>query len=137
MRMRIFKKIGAIAMAVLMVINVAPIGLAQAKMVTTDQVLEHADPASDRERVESFILREDVQKQLVLLGINSEEAASRVASLSNEEIQQIAGRLDELPAGEGGVGVIVGAILIIFLVLLITDLLGLTDVFPFVNKKAK
>jgi hypothetical protein len=137
MRMRIFKKIGAIAMAVLMVINVAPIGLAQAKMVTTDQVLEHADPASDRERVESFILRDDVQKQLVLLGINSEEAASRVASLSNEEIQQIAGRLDELPAGEGGVGVIVGAILIIFLVLLITDLLGLTDVFPFVNKKAK
>jgi hypothetical protein len=135
--MRIFKKVGAIAMALLMVMNVAPIGLAQAKMVTTDQVLEHADPASDRERVESFILREDVQKQLVLLGINSEEAASRVASLSNEEIQQIAGRLDELPAGEGGVGVIVGAILIIFLVLLITDLLGLTDVFPFVNKKAK
>ena len=137
MRMRIFKKVGAIAMAVLMVMNVAPIGLVQAKMVTTDQVLEHADPASDRERVESFILREDVQKQLVLLGINSEEAASRAASLSNEEIQQIAGRLDELPAGEGGVGVIVGAILIIFLVLLITDLLGLTDVFPFVNKKAK
>ena len=137
MRMRIFKKVGAIAMAVLMVMNVASIGLAQAKMVTTDQVLEHADPASDRERVESFILREDVQKQLVLLGINSEEAASRAASLSNEEIQQIAGRLDELPAGEGGVGVILGAILIIFLVLLITDLLGLTDVFPFVNKKAK
>ncbi len=137
MRMRIFKKVGAIAMAVLMVMNVAPIGLAQAKMVTTDQVLEHADPASDRERVESFILRDDVQKQLVLLGINPEEAASRVASLSNEEIQQIAGRLDELPAGEGGIGVVVGAILIIFLVLLITDLLGLTDVFPFVNKKAE
>lgn len=136
MRMRIFKKLVATAMAVLMVMNVAPIGLAQAKMVTTDQVLEHADPGSDRERVESFILREDVQRQLVLLGINPEEAASRVASLSNGEIQQIAGRLDELPAGEGGVGAVVGAILIIFLVLLITDLMGLTDVFPFVKKKA-
>ena len=136
MRMRIFKKLVATAMAVLMVMNVAPIGLAQAKMVTTDQVLEHADPGSDRERVESFLLREDVQRQLVLLGINPEEAASRVASLSNGEIQQIAGRLDELPAGEGGVGAVVGAILIIFLVLLITDLMGLTDVFPFVKKKA-
>ncbi len=136
MRMRIFKKLVATAMTVLMVMNVAPIGLAQAKMVTTDQVLEHADPGSDRERVESFILREDVQRQLVLQGINPEEAASRVASLSNGEIQQIAGRLDELPAGEGGVGAVVGAILIIFLVLLITDLLGLTDVFPFVKKKA-
>jgi len=57
--------------------------------------------------------------------------------LSDEEIQQIAGRLDELPAGEGGVGVVVGAILIIFLVLLITDLMGLTDVYPFVNNKAE
>ncbi len=136
MRMRIFKKLVATAMAVLMVMSVAPIGLTQAKMVTTDQVLEHADPGSDQKRVESFILREDVQRQLVLLGINPEEAASRVASLSNGEIQQIAGRLDELPAGEGGVGAVVGAILIIFLVLLITDLLGLTDVFPFVKKKA-
>ena len=136
MRMRIFKKLVATAMAVLMVMSVAPIGLTQAKMVTTDQVLEHADPGSDQKRVESFILREDVQRQLVLLGINPEEAASRVASLSNGEIQQIAGRLDELPAGEGGVGAVVGAILIIFLVLLITDLMGLTDVFPFVKKKA-
>jgi hypothetical protein len=134
--MRIFKKFVTIAMVVLMVMNVAPIGLAQAKMVTTDQVLEHADPGSDQKRVESFILREDVQRQLVLQGINPEEAASRVASLSNGEIQQIAGRLDELPAGEGGVGAVVGAILIIFLVLLITDLMGLTDVFPFVKKKA-
>ncbi len=136
MRMRIIKKFVATAMAVLMVMNVTPIGLAQAKMVTTDQVLEHADPGSDQKRVESFILREDVQRQLVLLGINPEEATSRVASLSNGEIQQIAGRLDELPAGEGGVGAVVGAILIIFLVLLITDLMGLTDVFPFVKKKA-
>jgi hypothetical protein len=134
--MRIFKKLVATAMAVLMVMSVVPIGLTQAKMVTTDQVLEHADPGSDQKRVESFILREDVQRQFVLLGINPEEAASRVASLSNGEIQQIAGRLDELPAGEGGVGAVVGAILIVFLVLLITDLMGLTDVFPFVKKKA-
>jgi len=137
MRMRIFKRYVAVAMAVVMVMNVAPIGLAQAKMVTTDQVIERAGPADDRQRVESFLMREDVQKQLVLLGIDPQEAASRVASLSNEEIQQIAGRLDELPAGESTVGIVVGAILIVFLVLLVTDLLGLTDVFPFVKKKAR
>ena len=101
MRMRTFKRYVAAAMAVVMVINVSPIGLAQAKMVTTDQVVERAVPADDRQRVESFLLREDVQRQLVLLGIDPEEAASRVASLSNEEIQHLAGRLDELPAGEG------------------------------------
>ena len=136
MAMNIFRKPVAIVMAALMVMNIAPIGMVQAKMVTTDQVLEQADSTSDRERIEGYFLREDVRQQLVFLGIDPDEAASRVASLSDEEIQEIAGRLDELPAGEGGIGPLVGAILIIFLVLLVTDLLGLTDVFPFVKKKA-
>jgi hypothetical protein len=49
-------------------------------------------------------------------------------------VREIAGRLDQLPAGQSAVGAVVGAILIIFLVLLITDLLGLTNVFPFVRR---
>jgi hypothetical protein len=136
MTMKTLRKTIAIAMATLMFLNIAPIGLAQAAMVTTDQVIERADQAADRERVEGLFMREDVRQQLEQLGIDPDEASSRVASLSDEEIQEIAGRLDELPAGEGGVGVVVGAILIVFLVLLITDLLGVTDVFPFVKKKA-
>lgn len=124
----------AVSLAILMAVTTLPMGLAQAKMVTTDQVIEQSSPSGDRERVRDFLAREDVQHQLTLLGVNPDEAASRVDSLSDEELRQIAGRLDELPAGEGGLGVVVGAILIIFLVLLITDLLGLTDVFPFVKK---
>jgi hypothetical protein len=132
------KRVVAIAMAMLMAMTSMPIGVAQAEMVTTDQVIEQVNPPEDRTRVMDFMLREDVQQQLTLLGVDPEEAARRVASLSDEEIQQIAGRLDELPAGEGGVvGPIVGAILIIFLVLLITDLIGLTDIFPFVKKTSE
>ena len=137
MRMRKFKRIVAAATAVMIAMNVVPFGLAQAKMVATDQVIEQTDPAGDRARVESFLLRDDVQKQLILLGIDPEEATNRVASLSDQEIQQIAGRLDKLPAGEGAIGPIVGAVVLIFIVLLVTDLLGLTDVFPFVNKKVE
>ncbi len=137
MRMRKLKRIVAAATAVMIAMNVVPMGLAQAKMVATDQVIEQTDQADDRARVESFLLRDDVQKQLILLGINPEEATSRVASLSDQEIQQIAGRLDELPAGEGAIGAIVGALVFVFIVLLITDLIGLTDVFPFVKKKAE
>jgi hypothetical protein len=124
----------AIGLAVLMAVMTLPMGLAQAKMVTTDQVIEQSAPSDDRALVRDFLMREDVQQQLTQLGVDPEEAARRIASLSDEEVQQIAGRLDELPAGEGTVGIIVGAFLIIFLVLLITDLLGLTDVYPFVNK---
>ncbi len=122
-------------MAMLMAMTSMPIGVAKAEMVTTDQVIEQVNPSEDRTLVMDFMLREDVQQQLTTLGVDPEEAARRVASLSDEEIQEIAGRLDELPAGEGGVGPIVGAIVIIFLVLLVTDLLGLTDVFSFVKKK--
>ncbi|MFP6758617.1 MAG: PA2779 family protein [Alphaproteobacteria bacterium] len=85
-------------------------------------------------KVETFLAREDVKGQLVVLGVDPSEAAVRVASLTDSELAQIAGRLDELPAGEGAVGAIVGAIVLIFLVLLVTDLLVLTDVFPFVKK---
>ena len=128
------KRVVVVAMAMLMAMTSMPIGVAKAEMVTTDQVIERSDSAEDRTRVMDFMLRENVQQQFTTLGVDPEEAVRRVASLSDEEIREIAGRLEELPAGEGGVGAIVGAILIIFLVLLITDLLGYTDVFPFVTK---
>ncbi len=128
------KRVVVVAMAMLMAMTSMPIGVAKAEMVTTDQVIERSDSAEDRTRVMDFMLRENVQQQFTTLGVDPEEAARRVASLSDEEIQEIAGRLEELPAGEGGVGAVVGAIVIIFLVLLITDLLGYTDVFPFVTK---
>ena len=63
------------------------------------------------------------------------EAMQRATTLSDREIRQIAGQLEKLPAGQSAVGAVVGAIVLIFLVLLITDLLGLTDVFPFVKKQ--
>jgi hypothetical protein len=137
MAMKSSKRVVAVAMAMLMAMTSMPIGVAKAEMVTTDQVIEQVNPSEDHTRVMDFMLREDVQQQLTTLGVDPEEAARRVASLSDEEIQQIAGRLEEMPAGEGGVGPIVGAIVIIFLVLLVTDLLGLTDVFPFVKKKSE
>ncbi len=137
MAMKGSKRAVAAALAMLVVMTSMPIGVAKAEMVTTDQVIEQVNPPEDRTRVMDFMLREDVQQQLTTLGVDPEEAARRVASLSDEEIQEIAGRLEELPAGEGGVGAIVGAIVIIFLVLLVTDLLGYTDVFPFVKKKSE
>jgi len=58
-----------------------------------------------------------------------------VDSLSNEELANLANSIDQLPAGGSAVGVIVGAALLVFIILLITDLVGLTHVFPFVNSQ--
>jgi hypothetical protein len=69
--------------------------------------------------------------------VNPEEAKARVDSLTDQEIAKIAARIDQLPAGGDGLGVIVGAAVLIFLVLLLTDILGITDIFPFVKKVDK
>ena len=126
------KPIAATLIASMTAISV-PILPAQAALIGTDTIIEQTEESA-RERVNAFLAREDVREQLNTLGLSSEEARARVDALSDREVREIAGKLDTLPAGEGVVGALIGAALIIFLVLLITDLLGLTSVFGFTNK---
>jgi hypothetical protein len=122
----------ALAMTLVMLIGSLPLGVAQAALITTDQVIgEAAQP--DRGKVEAFLQRQDVRDQMVAFGVDPDEAKARVASLSDGEIRQIAGQIDGLPAGQGVLVALVGAAVFIFVVLLITDLLGLTHIFPFVR----
>lgn len=106
---------------------------AQARMISTDAVIAGQRAADQRARVAIFLAREDIQQLLTRNGVDPVEARLRVASLSNEEVAKISNNIDQLPAGGDGVGAVVGAVVLIFLVLLITDLLGLTHVYPFVN----
>jgi hypothetical protein len=107
---------------------------AQAAMVGTTRVLKENHQDRDRERLRTLLDREEVCDQLEAWGVDSEIAKARIDSLTDEEVAEIVGRLDQLPAGGSTVGVLVGAAVIIFIILLITDILGLTDVFPFVKK---
>jgi hypothetical protein len=124
----------ALVLAVVMFVISMPLGVAQAALVSTEQVLAAGDGATDRARVLAFLNRAEIREQIAALGVDPKEAAARVAALSDAQLREIAGQLEQLPAGQGAVGVVVGAILIIFLVLLVTDLLGLTNVFPFVRR---
>jgi hypothetical protein len=123
----------ALALAAALFATSLPIGAARAGMVSTDQLVEQRAAASDRERLAAILLRDDVRQQMEALGVDRDEAMARLASLSDQEVQQIAGRVDELPAGQSvlvGVLIVAGAVL---LGLLITDLLGITDVYAVVN----
>ena len=70
--------------------------------------------------------RADVQARLEKLGVNATDARDRVASLTDEDAARLAGQIDQAPAGG-----IIGVILFVFFVLLVTDILGFTKVFPF------
>lgn len=107
---------------------------ARAELIATETAVAVRQQASNRERVIQFFNRQDVQQAMTRQGVDPEEARQRVASLSDAEVQRIAAAMDKLPAGGDGVGTVIGAAVFIFLVLLITDLLGLTDVFPFVRR---
>jgi hypothetical protein len=125
----------ALVLAVVMFVISMPLGVAQAALVSTEEVLAAAgDAAADRARVLAFLERAEVREQIAALGVDPTEAAARVAALSDAQVREIAGQLEQLPAGQSAVGAVVGAILIIFLILLVTDLLGLTNVFPFVRR---
>jgi hypothetical protein len=71
---------------------------------------------------------------LISKGISPEEAKARIDSLTDVEALMVSQQIEKLPAGGNAVGIIVGALLLVFIILLITDLVGLTDVFPFTKK---
>ena len=106
----------------------------RADMVSTQAALDEergqvATAALSRERAElqTFMARADIQVQLRQLGVDPAQAGERVAALSDDQVQDLHGRLQQLPAG----GDILGVAIFVFLVLLVTDILGLTKVCPF------
>jgi hypothetical protein len=138
-RSLLFGRAVALTMAIVLLITSLPLGVAQAALITTDRMVGNqtlSDAAEhERDKVSAFVQRQDVRQQMIALGVDPAEAVARVASLSDPEIRQIAGQIDSLPAGQGVLVALIGAAVFIFVVLLITDLLGLTDVFPFVNHR--
>jgi hypothetical protein len=108
---------------------------AQAQMVGTNAVISAQQDAAHRAQVDTFLAREDVKQIMTQYGVDVVEAQKRVASLSNSELTKIANSMDQLPAAGDGIGSLVGAAVLIFLVLLVTDILGFTHVYPFVNQQ--
>ena len=118
----------------LVLVATLPTGLATAGLVSTDDVIvDTFGPSEDRARITAFLAREDVQAQFAALGVDPAEAAARVAALSDEEIAAIAGQLDQLPAGEGFLATTAIVLGLILLILVITDIAGITNVFTFIK----
>ena len=100
------------------------------QIASTELVLGSPSLVSSEAKVSQFVAREDVAKAFEEMGVDPKTVELKLASLSDDEINSIASNIDTLPAGGDG-GSIIGAIVFIFIVLLITDILGLTKVFNF------
>ena len=118
---RTFKRI----VSTLLIVCLAGLGLpVQAGMLPTEAVITSAE----RAQIVRFLDREDVRLQLQAHGVRPADVKARVAAMTDEEARTLAGQIESLPAGGADV---LGVLLIVFLVLLLTDILGFTKIFPF------
>lgn len=108
----------------------------RAAMVETEAVLQARDAASARQQVQSYLERDALAAQLEAWSVPARQARARVDAMTDEEIQVLAQQIESMPAGG------VDALTVIFIVsvisfgtLVVTDLLGVTDVFPFIHKR--
>jgi hypothetical protein len=105
---------------------------AQAGWIAAEEVAAVQGPAQDgsaaTQRLAAMLDRGDVAAALQARGVSLQAARERALSLSDAEAQQLMAQIDSAPAGGDGV---LGTVVFIFVLLLITDILGFTKVFPF------
>lgn len=123
------KQLIARILSAVMLLNCIPFAAANAAVATTGQAM-----MSERAHIMNIIKREDVRAEFAHYGITADEMEMKLASMSDSEIRYLHGQLETLPAGQSAVGAIIGAAVLVFIILLVTDLLGLTSVFGFVNR---
>lgn len=107
----------------------------QAAIISTEQVAAARDAQQHREKIAAALTHPEVVAQLQQFGIDQQEAQARVAALTDAEAASLAGEIDKLPAG-GTDWAWAGWLLGIFLILVITDYLGWTHIFPWSKSKS-
>jgi hypothetical protein len=112
----------------LLILSMSLLGLPAvglAAPIGTDALVQLDQRGRLLSQIQTQLARDDVRVQFLESGVSPAEVDTRVAALSTEELQMLSMQLDELPAG-GSVLAVVG---IVFVVLLILDLTGVTNVF--------
>lgn len=108
---------------------VLPIGPAQAAMIGNAQIVNEVQAELNRGEILRMLDREVAQQQLKALGVSPEMVKERVAQMTDAEVAQLNQHLADLPAG----GDIWGVLLLLLIVFIITDVIGATDIFPFIK----
>jgi hypothetical protein len=98
-----------------------------AQIISTEEIASAAQTQQIKDQVRSALDRAEVQQALQSYGVDAAQLRGRVDALTDAEAAQVAKHLNELPAG----GDVIGVLFAVFIILLITDILGLTKVFPF------
>ena len=106
-----------------------PMFNAQAAMVANAQVIDRMQQQTDRDAVLQLLQQKEARDYLISMGVQPRDVEQRVNMMTSEELAQLNAQMAELPAG----GDILGLLLLLFIIFIITDIIGATDIFPFVH----
>lgn len=120
------KVLSTLCAALLFTVATAPV---HAGLVGTDEVLAEARMEENRAELLQMLERDEVRQKLEAMGVEPADAEQRVERMTEAELAQLQTRMDEVPAGGDALGVA----LAVFIVFIVTDVIGATDVFPFVD----
>lgn len=98
-----------------------------AEMVSTQSTVKKTQVQQQRAKILEFYERRAVKSALQKHGLSAQEAKARIAKLSDVQIQLLAAKIDKMPAGAGADGIIA-----VFLILIILELMGITNIFSFI-----
>jgi hypothetical protein len=86
--------------------------------------LSSAERSADLKKVQKFLEMKMVRERLKELGLTREEIQSRMDQISDQQLHQLALKLDNLTvAGDDGLGIIIGLLVIAILVVILVLLL--------------
>lgn len=101
---------------------------ASAAVFSSEQVIANQQFNFNKQQVLSYVDSAEVQNKLIELGVSPADAKQRIANMTHAELNALNTQMNEMPAGG-----IVGVVITVLVVVLVTDLMGLTDVYPFIN----
>lgn len=104
------------------------LGSATAGVYSSSEVLHAQQMNLQKYQILDMVDSADVQQQLVALGVNSDDAKARIASMTDSELGALNHQMNNMPAGG-----IVGTIVTVLVVIAVLDVLGITDVYPFIR----
>lgn len=97
-----------------------------ADIVGTQELAMQVELQLQRDDVRDLMARDDVRDALLGYGVTQADVDTRIDNLTSSELLKIQNQLGDLPAGADALS----AVLTVLLILILLDVLGVTDIFP-------
>lgn len=124
----------ALALTLSIALVMTPAASSQATFISTDSGLVQPQQHADYSRLTELLSTEQARAALLSMGVAPERVLERAQRLTPQELAQLNSQLERLPAGGSD---ILGVLVLLFIVFIVTDMLGATDIFPFVHPITK